>query len=250
SSRRAWRPTPDSAGWPEAHVTRSISYLTWSFGVPFKSPITYRFDVVQPPANGIVVTHLFFEDGADRTNGYGFFHLLGRHRIGEFDIDLDTRIRTPRTDTENLLACRAISNELDAALAEDASIPFQPDCVGSVVRYAFGELVREAGDHHAHFIANGLKSAPTAFLTAGAVVIAFGEQYFDQRLADIGGLRFIHLDAHAVRDADGARRDHSAVDLDRTCAASTQCRLSLQVAQGGDVDTRLRGDIDKISAFF
>jgi hypothetical protein len=101
-----------------------------------------------------------------------------------------------------------------------------------------------------YIFGDSLQSAPTALLAAGAVVIAFGEQYFDQRLAHIGGLRFIHFDAHAVRDLDGARRHHLAVDLDRTCAARAQRRLTLQVAQGGDVDTRLHGNIDKISAFF
>ena len=110
----------------------------YSFGVPFDNSVPYRFYVEEPLANGIVIADPLFDDGADRTNVHRFPYLLRRHRIGELGIDLDARIRATSAYTEDLLAGRAISNELDAALAEDASVPFQPDFVRGVILDAFG----------------------------------------------------------------------------------------------------------------
>ena len=83
-----------------------------------------------------------------------------------------------------------------------------------------------------------------ALLATGAVVIAFGEKRFDQCLTHVGGLGLVDLDTHAVADRHRAGGDHAAIDVDHTCPARAKGRVVFQITQGGDVHTRLGGDID------
>ena len=145
---------------------------------------------------------------------------------------------------KDLLARFPVPDELHAPLAEDAPIPFQPDGVGRMVLDPREVLIREPRGQHVDLVRDRLKGASAALLATGAVVIAFGEKRFDQCLTHVGGLGLVDLDTHAVADRHRAGGDHAAIDVDHTCPARAKVRVVFQITQGGDVHTRLGGDID------
>ena len=157
-------------------------------------PFTDGFDFVLAPADRHVVADPLFDDGADGADLDGIADLLVRHRVGAFGIDFDPGLGAAVADAEDLLAGGFVADEFHAALAEDAAIPLQPDFFRGVVPLSMREPVREAGDQHVHLVADRLQRAAAALLATRAVVVAFGEQQFHQRLSDIGGFRFVDLD--------------------------------------------------------
>jgi hypothetical protein len=152
-------------------------------------------------------------------------------------------------DAEDLLAGGFVADEFHAALAEDAAIPLQPDFFRDLVPLSMREPVWEAGDQHVHLVADRLQRAAAALFATRAIVVAFGEQQFHQRLSKIRRFGFVDLDFEAVRDPNRTRRDHGAVHLHRAHPACPEARLALEVAQRRDVHTGLGGHVDQDSVF-
>src|ERR1700738_3665 len=196
----------------------SLSLLPWGF----ERPVRHRFDFVEPLADWVVITHPLFQYRSNGTDVDGLADLFGGHLVGEFDIDVDAGMRSAAVDAEDLLAALVIPDELHTTPAKNAAVALEPDRVRRVVGSSLRELIRETGHRHIDLVADRLQRAPAGLLTAGAVVVALGEQHLHQSFSRVAGLWVVDLHPHPVAHLDRTGDGDLAVDLDRTNPAGAQ----------------------------